>query len=138
MDGYVCQNMLTLAIKLAKNNPAYEEQAIKFFEHFLWIAHAINSGGPNRIGLWDEEDGFYYDVLRHTDGRAIRLKVRSMVGLIHFVPTVFSQVNLSKSYASFMARVTWFTKNHPELVSNIHRPGTRGANGSFLLIAVNR
>ena len=127
------QNMLTLATILAKDNPAYEEQAIKFFEHFLWIAHAMNSGGPNRIGLWDEEDGFYYDVIRHTDGRAVRLKVRSMVGLISLCAnSVFTGENIEKM-PHFMERVTWFVQNHPELVSNIHRPGVRGANGSFLL-----
>ncbi len=127
------QNMLTLATILAKENPAYEDQAIKFFEHFLWIAHALNSGGPNRLGLWDEEDGFYYDVIRHTDGRAVRLKVRSMVGLISLCAnSVFTAENIEKM-PHFMERVTWFVQNHPELVSNIHRPGVRGANGSFLL-----
>ena len=92
-----------------------------------------NSGGPNRLGLWDEEDGFYYDVLRHTDGRAVRLKVRSMVGLISLCAnSVFTAENIEKM-PHFMERVTWFAQNHPELVSNIHRPGVRGANGRFLL-----
>ena len=128
-----CQNMLTLATTLAKDNPAYEDQAIKFFEHFLWIAHALNSGGPNRIGLWDEEDGFYYDVLRHVDGRAVRLKVRSMVGLISLCAnSIFTAENIEKM-PHFMERVTWFVQNHPELVSNIHRPGIRGVSGNFML-----
>ena len=128
-----CQNMLTLASTLAKDNPAYEDQAIKFFEHFLWIAHALNSGGPNRIGLWDEEDGFYYDVIRHVDGRAVRLKVRSMVGLISLCAnSIFTAENIEKM-PHFMERVTWFVQNHPELVSNIHRPGIRGVSGNFML-----
>ncbi len=128
-----CQNMLTLASILAKDNPAYEEQAIKFFEHFLWIAHAMNSGGANRLGLWDEEDGFYYDVIRHADGRAARLKVRSMVGLISLCAnSVFTQETVDKM-PHFLERVSWFVQNHPELVSNIHRPGVRGVNGGYML-----
>jgi hypothetical protein len=127
------QNMLTLATILARDNPAYEDQAIKFFEHFLWIAHAMNSGGPTKLGLWDDEDGFYYDVLRHSDGRAARLKVRSMVGLISLCAnSIFTSEDIEKM-PHFMERVTWFVQNHPELVSNIHRPGVRGANGNYLL-----
>jgi hypothetical protein len=128
-----CQNMLTLATILAKENPAYEDQAIKFFEHFLWIAHALNSGGANKIGLWDEEDGFYYDVLRHKDGRAIRLKARTMVGLISLCANSIFTADAIEKMPHFMERVTWFVQNHPEIVSNIHRPGVRGANGMFLL-----
>jgi hypothetical protein len=125
--------MLTLATILSKDHPAYEEQAIKFFEHFLWIAHALNSGGPNRLGLWDEEDGFYYDVIRHTDGRAVRLKVRSMVGLISLCANSIFTPETIERMPHFIERVTWFVQNHPELVSNIHRPGIRGANGGYLL-----
>jgi hypothetical protein len=128
-----CQNMLTLATTLSRENPAYEELAIKFFEHFLWIAHAMNNGGPNKIGLWDEEDGFYYDELRHTDGRTIRLKVRSMVGLI---PLCANSVFTSRDFERmphFFERVKWFVQNHPELVSNIHRPGVQSSNGNYLL-----
>jgi Mannosyl oligosaccharide glucosidase. len=128
-----CQNMLTMASILAQGNPAYEDQAIKFFEHFLWIAHAMNSGGQNKMGLWDDEDGFYYDILRHVDGRAVRLKVRSMVGLIALCAnSVFTPDKVQKM-PHFFERVTWFVENHPELVSNIHRPGVSGANGTFLL-----
>ncbi|XHH10628.1 MAG: glucosidase [Candidatus Bathyarchaeia archaeon] len=128
-----CQNMLTLATILAKDNPAYEEQAIKFFEHFLWIAHAMNSGGINNFGLWDDEDGFYYDILRHVDGRALRLKVRSMVGLIALCANSVFSPQAVQSMPHFLERVTWFVKNHPELVANIHRPGKQGANGYVLL-----
>jgi hypothetical protein len=129
-----CQNMLTMASTLAQSNPAYEEQAIKFFEHFLWIAHAMNSGGGReKIGLWDEEDGFYYDILRLPDGRAVRLKVRSMVGLISLCANSIFAPQLIEKMPHFMERVTWFVQNHPELVSNIHRPGVRGANGGYML-----
>lgn len=128
-----CQNMLTLATNLSEEDPDYEELAIKFFEHFLWISHAMNASGPNRIGLWDEEDGFYYDVLRHTDGRAMRLKVRSMVGLISLCANSVFTVRDFERMPHFFERVKWFVQNHPELVSNIHPPGVAGPNGSYLL-----
>src|SRR5208283_2645531 len=75
-----CQNMLELGVELTKRDPAFEDLATKFAEQFLWIGRAMNGAGPD--GMWDEEDGFYYDVLRLPDGRATRLKVRSMVGLL--------------------------------------------------------
>ena len=76
-----CQNMLEIAVELALNDPAYVDMAVKFVEHFLWIASSMIHAGED-VGMWDEEDGFFYDVLRLPDGRAQRLKVRSMVGLL--------------------------------------------------------
>src|SRR5207253_1613788 len=76
-----CQNMLEIALQLALERPAYTEMCIKLVEHFLWIAAALVHGGEN-VGMWDEEDGFFYDILRLPDGSAQRLKVRSMVGLL--------------------------------------------------------
>jgi hypothetical protein len=125
--------MLQLATILAQENPAYEDQAIKFFEHFLWIAHAMNSTNPDKMSLWDDEDGFYYDILRHTDGRAVRIKVRSMVGLISLCANSIVTPDAIDKMPHFMERVTWFVKNHPELVSDIHRPGVRGANNTYLI-----
>ena len=75
-----CENMLEIAAELALTDPDYEDMALKFCEHFLWIASAMGHLG-GETGMWDEEDGFYYDVLRFPDGGATRLKVRSMVGL---------------------------------------------------------
>ena len=74
------QNMAEIAIELAAHDPFYEDMVIKFADHLLWIARGMNQTGPD--GMWDEEDGFYYDVLRLPDGTAHRLKVRSMVGLL--------------------------------------------------------
>ena len=74
-----CQNMLEIAVELALSGPAYVDMALKFVEHFLWIASSMMHAGED-TGMWDEEDGFFYDVLRLPDGRAQRLKVRSMVG----------------------------------------------------------
>ena len=80
-----CQNMLEISVELAAHDPFFEDMAMKFADHFLLIAHAMNQMGPD--GMWDEEDGFYYDVLRLPDGSATRLKVRSMVGLLPLCAT---------------------------------------------------
>lgn len=80
-----CQNMLEISVELAAHDPFFETMAVKFGDHFLWIAHALNQVGAD--GMWDEEDGFYYDVLRLPDGSATRLKVRSMVGLLPLCAT---------------------------------------------------
>ena len=77
-----CLDMLTIALELALDNPVYEELACKFFEHFIYIASAMDRIGVHNDELWDEEDGFFYDVLRLPRGEATRVKVRSMVGLI--------------------------------------------------------
>src|SRR5690606_23677691 len=78
--GMYCLNMLAIALELASHKPAYEDVATKFFEHFIYIAHAINSGCGG-TGLWDETDGFYYDQL-HLDGRYIPMRIKSFVGLV--------------------------------------------------------
>jgi hypothetical protein len=81
---------MRIALELAQHNPVYEDIATKFFEHFLHIAEAMNNIGESGIGLWDEQDEFYHDVLNLPDGRMVPLKVRSMVGLIRFTPLRFS------------------------------------------------
>lgn len=123
-----CQNMLEIAVELAREKPIYEELAIKLFDHFLWIAHALETSG-----LWDQEDGFFYDMLRLPDGRTEKIKVRSMVGLIALCAnSVFPSDTITK-LPNFAARAQWFTQNHPELLANIHRPGLPGSGGRFLL-----
>ncbi len=122
------QNMLEIAVELARQKPIYEEMAIKLFDHFLWIAHALETSG-----LWDQEDGFFYDMLRLPDGRTEKIKVRSMVGLIALCAnSVFPADSLTK-LPKFAARAQWFTQNHPELLANIHRPGVPGAGGRFMI-----
>jgi hypothetical protein len=123
-----CQNMLEIAVELARQKPIYEELAIKFFDHFLWIAHALESSG-----IWDEDEGFFYDILRLPPDVSIKIKVRSMVGLISFCAnSIFPSDTLDK-LPNFAARVSWFTKNHPELIAAIHRPGKQGTSGRFLV-----
>ena len=115
------QNMLEIAAQLALERPSYLPMAVKFFEHFLWIASSMVHAGGN-VGLWDEEDGFFYDVLRLPDGSATRLKVRSMVGLLPLCAvTSFAAGNLAKhpDVAKNLAR---FLHARPELRDYIHDP----------------
>ena len=103
-----CQNMLEMAIELALHNPIYEEMATKFLEHFIWIANSMNRVVKGRDSMWDEEDGFYYDLLRLPDGSARRVKVRSMVGLL----SLCAQYHLCPGYPG---EVTQFCTAGPEV-----------------------
>jgi len=125
------QNMLQISVELATERPAYMDMAKKFVEHFLWIASSMmNAGGD--VGMWDEEDGFFYDVLRLPNGSATRLKVRSMVGLLPLcAATVFDGQHVLKDeeVASDLKR---FLNKRPELREYIHDPVKRGHGGRFL------
>ncbi len=126
-----CQNMLEIASELSLTDPDYAEMALKFGEHFLWIASAMSHLGGD-TGMWDEEDGFYYDVLRYPDGGARRLKVRSMVGLLPLcAATVFEGEALAK-YPEIGERLRWFLESRPELRAAIHDPGKPGYAGRRL------
>ncbi len=115
------QNMAEIATELAAADPSYEDMAIKFASHFLWIARAMNQTGPE--GMWDEEDGFYYDVLRLPDGSARRLKVRSMVGLLPLCATTV----IEAAQRQRIPRVTQVLQERlermPELRDSIHATG---------------
>jgi hypothetical protein len=127
-----CQNMLEIAIELARQKPIYEELAVKLFDHFLWIAHALETSG-----LWDQEDGFFYDMLRLPDGTTQKIKVRSMVGLIALCANATFPGDTLSKLPTFANRAQWFSQNHPELLTNIHRPGIAGVGGRFLLALMN-
>lgn len=110
--AFYCSSMLSIAFELADGNPAYEDMASKFFEHYVSIAEAMNS--LDGTGLWDEEDGFYYDHL-HLDGRSIPLKIRSIVGLIPlFTVDVLFDETIDK-LPGFRKRMDWFLKSRPNL-----------------------
>jgi hypothetical protein len=121
-----CLNLLRIALELATHNEVYEDIATKFFEHFLHIAAAMNNMGDQGIGLWCEEDGFYYDVLNLPDGRTIPMKVRSMVGLIPLFAVETIEPDLLARLPRFRARMEWFLNHRPDLaglVSRWHEPG---------------
>jgi len=115
--GMYALNMLTIALELARDNKSYEDIASKFFEHFLYISDAINSFGENEAGLWDEEDGFYYDVLKLPDGDQVALKIRSMVGLIPLFAVMTIDQELVDSLPGFKRRMEWFENNRHDLVT---------------------
>jgi hypothetical protein len=113
--------MLELSVELAAHDPFFEDMAMKFADHLLWIAHAMNQVGAD--GMWDEEDGFYYDVLRLPDGSASRLKVRSMVGLLPLCATSIIEPWQRERVPRVMKILTERMQRMPELLQTIHPTG---------------
>ena len=126
-----CQNMLEIAVQLALERPAYSDMVTKFTEHFFWIAQSmVHAGGGT--GMWDEEDGFFYDVLRTPDGQTQRLKVRSMVGLLPLCAVTVFEGELMGKYPKMGDDLRQFVKARPELLSIIHDPTKPGVGGRRL------
>jgi hypothetical protein len=116
--GMYCLNMLAIALELAKEDPSYEDVASKFFEHFVYIAHAMDDLGHEGLSLWDEADGFYYDVL-HTDGSHRPLKVRSLVGLVPLFAVETLEPEAVEGLPGFKRRMQWFVDNRPDLREHV-------------------
>ena len=116
--GMFCLNMLAMALELAKTKPAYEDVATKFFEHFVYIAHSINNacGGD---GLWDPEDGFYYDTIHCPGGEMIPLEIRSFVGLIPLFAVETLEKEQLQELPNFRRRMEWFIEEKPELMQHL-------------------
>jgi Glycosyl hydrolase family 63 C-terminal domain len=112
-------NLMAIALELACEDEAYEDVASKFWEHFLYIANAINHLGADHTGMWDEADGFYYDVLHLPDGRHAPLKVRSMVGLIPLFAVETLEPRMMERMPGFTRRMRWFIENRPDLTHNV-------------------
>jgi hypothetical protein len=130
-----CQDMLEIALELALHDPVYEEMAFKFYEHFLFIASAMDRIGENHDEMWDEEDGFYYDLLLFPNGTATRLKVRSMVGLLPLCATTVIPAEFLRKYPKFIERAQGRFEKMPELVATIHDPRESGyADRSLLAV----
>ena len=135
--GMFCLNMLTIALELARTNPVYEDIATKFFEHFLYIAGAMNNIAGEGIALWDEADEFFYDVLHLPDDSHYPLKVRSLVGLIPLFAVTTIEPALLARMPAFRERLEWFLEHRPHLaglVSRWQQPG----EGERRLIALCR
>ena len=130
-----CLNLLAIALELAKSDECYEDVASKFWEHFLYIASAMNNLGDEGISLWDEDDGFYYDVL-HLHGVGNQpLKVRSMVGLIPLFAVETIEPEMLDALPNFKRRLYWFIENRPDLIGNVSCMRTPG-DGERRLLSV--
>lgn len=133
-----CQNMAEIAVELATIDPTYEELAVKFISHFLWIASAVNRVGGE--GLWDEEDGFYYDLLRFPDGSATHLKVRSMVGLLPLCAVTVVEKYQREQVPNAVKHLAERLSHMPELRATIHAmgPGNFGVAERGIIAIVNQ
>jgi hypothetical protein len=114
--GFFCLCMMRIALELARENRAYETMATKFFEHFVYIGGAMKKMGGRNYQLWDEEDGFFYDVLRYPDGRFHKFEVRSLVGLIPLYAVDMIDEEEVSGLPVFLSDVKWFIRNRPDLV----------------------
>ncbi|HEX5032170.1 MAG TPA: glucosidase, partial [Candidatus Eisenbacteria bacterium] len=131
--AFFCQCMLEMALELGREDPAHTGMAYKFFEHFIRIAAAMDRIGERRDEMWDDGDGFFYDLLRLPDGSATRLKVRSMVGLLPLCAVAVIEDSILQRMPELVARARWFLEKRPELVRNIALPQRRGVKDRRLL-----
>jgi hypothetical protein len=138
--AFFSQNMMELAVELAADDPTYEDMVVKFADHFVFIAAAMNR--PGHDSMWDEEDGFYYDLLRLPDGTSTRLKVRSLVGLLPLCATTVIEPWQRERIPRAMAQIRQRSENMPELKSAIHSTGPGhfgvGERGMLALLTTER
>src|SRR6516164_5413222 len=130
-----CQNMFEIAAEIAMTDASYEDMALKLFEHYMWIASSLAHLGRD-TGMWDEEDGFFYDVLRLPNGTSQRLKVRSMVGLLPLCAVTVLEGQLIAKYPEFEERILRFVEARTELIASIHDPRKVGAVPGHRLAAI--
>ena len=121
-----CITMLSIAVELARHEPFYQNMAIKYFEHFLYIAHAMTNMDGEGIDLWDAEDEFFYDVIHLTNGQNIPLKLHSMVGLVPLFAVLAAPSPKSDKLPSFAEQAKWFLQHRPDLLQNVAPVGTPG------------
>ena len=131
------QNMLELALGLLEHDQTYEGFVLKFVEHFFWIAAAVDPIGEHPDEMWDEEDGFFYDVLRLPDGTGTRLKVRSLVGLLPICATTVIEADVIERYPEIAGQVRTFLERNQDLLANIADPLVPGVRGRRILSLVN-
>jgi hypothetical protein len=137
--AFYCQCMLEMALILCEYDPMYEEIAFKFIQHFMWISYAMDRIGDNHDEMWDEQDGFFYDLLRTPD-QALRLKVRSMVGLLPLCASTVFPAQIADRFPRLAGMIELFRKRHPELVSQVAPTdqGFIGYKGRRLLSILNQ
>ena len=138
--AFYCQNMLEIAIILTDYDPIYEEIAYRFLEQFVWITYAMHSMGEGHEQMWDEEDGFFYDLLHFPDGHSMRLKVRSMVGLLPMCASTVFEPGIIQRHPRMMELVELFKKRHPDVLVRLRgdEETEGGYGGRRLLSVLNR
>ncbi len=134
---FFSQSMLRIAVELALHEPLYVEFVEKFFQHTLFIAGAMDRVGERKDEMWDEEDGFFYDVLRMPDGTAVRLKVRSLVGLLPLAAVAVFEEDILARLPGFAERARAFLARHSELAASIHLPSLPGQENRRMLSIVD-
>ncbi|MFP4323835.1 MAG: MGH1-like glycoside hydrolase domain-containing protein [Anaerolineales bacterium] len=136
--GFYCLVMMTIALELAKHDPPYEDLAVKFYEHFLWIAQAISGAAHGGIGLWDADDGFFYDVLHTPSGDIVPLKVRSLVGLMPLIAVeTVGQATLER-FPTFARSIEWLCAHRPHLAENLAEVDVPGYGSAHLFAMPNQ
>ncbi|MBE0437319.1 MAG: glucosidase, partial [Methylomicrobium sp.] len=128
-----CLNLMRIALELALHNRTYEDIATKFFEHFLYVAQAMTHIGDDGVGLWNDEDGFFYDVIRFPDGRMMPLKLRSMVGLIPLNAVEILEPEMLERLPDFKRRLEWFLNYRPDLAGQVSHWNESGRGNRRLL-----
>ena len=136
--GFFCLHMMRIALELASKNRVYEGMATKFFEHFIYIGGAMKKMGGRDYQLWDEEDGFFYDVLRYRDGSFHKFEVRSLVGLIPLFAIDVLEESRIKGMPMFIGDVRWFIRNRPDLVGQACFTEQRDGQRRDILSIVDR
>jgi hypothetical protein len=131
-------DLLAIALELSHDDPAYEDVASKFWEHFVHIANAMNHLGEEALDLWNHEDGFFYDVLHLSNGADVPLRVRSMVGLMPLYAVQTMEPELLDTLPQFKARLEWFIKNRPDLTANVASMDVGGRKKRRLFAIANR
>jgi hypothetical protein len=132
-----CQNMFEMALELADQEPALEDLALKFAQHFFWIAGSMDRPGDNEDELWDEREGFFYDLLHLPDGQSMRLKTNSMVGLLPLCAVTVIEAEHMRKFPELRQRAADFLRRRPELMSAFHPPDKVGVEGRRLLAVCN-
>jgi hypothetical protein len=136
--AFFCLNLMRMALELAHDNPVYESLATKFFEHFMYIGAAMQKMGGRDYKLWDEEDGFFYDVLRYPNGEYSKFRVRSLVGLVPLFAVELLDRDEIKEHHNFLGSIEWFMRNRPDLVGHACSVIGTGKDTCYLLSVVNQ
>jgi len=138
--GMYCLNLMRIALELARENPVYEGMATKFFQHYAYVAGAMKHMGNRDYQLWNDQDGFFYDVLRHPNGQFHTFRVRSFVGLIPLYAVERLETDWIEQFPRFRKNLQWFLKNRPDLIKDVVHEvrDQEGRIQTYVLTIVNR